>query len=367
MSDHNSVLRELGWEEGLTLAGCNQCQLVSLLPAGAVEQRCFHCGSTRVEIIDPTTDLTSHLAPPELVVRQRLRGIQAAARLKEWGKWFFLQPNDAAHTALVSRLRLVYAPVWLMDTTVQTKWQAEVGFDYQVQSHRESYSGGSWRTQQVQRTKQDWEPRTGSMTLRFDNVPAEALERNILFARLVQRPIIGLQTVREADPYQPDTGSEASFCLPTRVPQDAVADMVPTLMEMAKNEVKSACRADHLRHFQWAPELSEQNWTKMLFPIWSTWYLDDDDRPRMIYINAMTGHGWGEKTPSMRRAWLFSGIFGGAAALLFVAGLILWIITQSVTPFFTLSAFGVLLLLIPLILILYVIYQKGRPDQFRMF
>jgi hypothetical protein len=87
----------------------------------------------------------------------------------------------------------------------------------------------------------------------------------------------------------------------------------------------------------------------------------------MIFINALTGHGLGERTPSMKRASLFSSFFGALAALLLISGLVLGFIAQDLTRYFSLVAFGVLLLLVPLIMILFVIYERGRPDQFRQF
>ena len=77
-------LTDLGWPADLFLAGCEECHLVVLVPPGQLENRCFHCGSSRVEPIDPTTDLSSHLAPAELMVNPRLNGPKAAERLQEW-------------------------------------------------------------------------------------------------------------------------------------------------------------------------------------------------------------------------------------------------------------------------------------------
>lgn len=364
---HAALLGRLGWVDGLILAGCGSCHLVSLMPESQVDSRCFHCGADQVEPIDPTADVSSHLAPPELIVPQRLDGSKAAFRLKTWGKRFWLRPGDAAHAALVNRLRFVYVPIWLMDSVVDATWQAEAGFDYQVESHREAFASGRWRSEKVERTRQDWEPRTGRMNLQFDNVPAEAIEREMTFSRLIRRPIIGLKTVEDAQPYSGDALGRATICLPTRIPQDAVNDLAPLLMELAKNKVQAACRADHVRKFEWAPSLTEQNWTKMLYPLWSTWYLDDDERPRLIFINGLTGHGLAERVPSMKRAWLFSSFFIVLASIILAIGIILGIAAGSLSPLFSLFAVAVLLLLFPLVIILFVIYQRGRPDHFRPF
>lgn len=367
MSDHTSVLSEMGWDDGLLLASCNNCGISLMQPADMMSQSCVHCGAVMIEQIDPEVDRPPHLAPPELVLSLKQERKHAGYEIKKWVSKFYFPPADLVTEKLNQRLRLVYVPAWLMDTTLETSWMADAGFDYDVVSSREKLRGSSWSTEQVTRTKKDWEGRAGKLTLHYDNLPADAIEDELHFWNLVQLRKSGDRFVQAAAPYAQREAEPAAFVLPSRIPADAVNDMLPVLMERAKSDVQAACRADQVRNFNWAPKIEEQNWTQMLIPVWSTWYLDEDDRTRMVFLNGVTGHGWGEKIPSMKRTWQVGLYFLIGALALIGVGVLAGLASGSWGAFGGLTILAMLLMGLFMLLVLYVTVQKGREDYFRRF
>ena len=364
---HGELLSSLGWEDGLLLASCNNCGITLMQPADMMAKSCIHCGAMMIEQMDPNADRPPHLAPPELVLNLRKERNRAETDFTNWVKKFYFPPAGLSAEKLHERMRLVYVPAWLMDTTLETQWIADAGFDYDVVSHREKYRGGGWSTQQVTRTRKDWEGRAGQLTLRYDNLPADAIEEEFQFWKLARLLRSGDRIVNKAVPYEQREAEPAAFMLPNRIPADAINDMLPTLMERAKSDVQIACRADHIRNFNWAPKILEQNWTKMLIPIWSTWYLDEDDRTRMVFLNAVTGHGWGEKIPSMRRTWRVGLYFLIAALALIGFGIVGGLSSGNWGTLGGMTMLAILLMGIFMVVVLYVSYQKNKDDHFGRF
>jgi hypothetical protein len=64
-----------------------------------------------------------------------------------------LSPAELDPALLSSRLRPVWWPHWLVDARVEGRWEAEAGYDYEVQSAQEMYEGGRWSTHEVTETR----------------------------------------------------------------------------------------------------------------------------------------------------------------------------------------------------------------------
>ena len=373
-TNYQDMLKDLGWESELHMVGCNHCGLTFMQTEQSLEQPCLHCGSTLLEEMMPDSDQPPHWAPAELALPLRLTRQRAQTELAKWRNNFRFPSADLTDQHLNQRLRLMYAPAWLMDTTLETKWAADVGFDYDVISHKEKLQGSQWSTQQVKRTKKDWEGRAGTLTLRYDNLPADAIERESSFWPLVRLVGSADRFVSDAAKQTAKAGNEAqhageqpSFVLPSRIPADAVTDMLPLLMERAKVDVQAACRADHVRNFNWAPTIQQQNWTQMLIPVWSTWYLDEDNRRRMVFVHGTTGNGWGERIPSMRRAWRVGMFFFAAALALIIIGAVLGFASGNWASFGGLGFLAVFLIGLPFLMVLWVSFQKGKDNFFGRF
>ena len=121
-------------------------------------------------------------------------------------------------------------------------------------------------------------------------------------------------------------------------------------MTIASDDCRRAASGDHLRDFKWSAEFAGQNWTQLLLPLYSTYYLDDDGQPQILLINGQTGILNGRQQASMKRAYRTAGAIGAVAILLFLVGLVLTFIeVGGGETAVSLSFFTLLAALIPII------------------
>ncbi len=230
-------------------------------------------------------------------------------------------PADLTPQNLNSRLQPLYLPFWLVDASTEARWQAEVGFNYQIVSHQEKFGDGGWQSEKIKETKVRWEPRVGDLQRRYDNQVAPALEEHTQW-----RNLLGRFQTESPEPYQAESVEGVMVRLPNRPPGDAWPEAEATLKTAATTEVQLAAKADHIRQFRWSAAYSDQHWTQMLAPIYATYYRDDDDIVRMVYAHGQTGELAGTQRASLKKAKRYARMIGIGAALLFSLSLILGMI-----------------------------------------
>jgi hypothetical protein len=247
---------------------------------------------------------------------------------------------DLNPQALAKRLKRIYLPQWLVDVGARGSWQFEAGFDYQVVSHQERYSdaGGGWQTREVKETRVRWEPRTGTLDRSFHNLAAPALETH---ARL--RGQVGDFDISAAQPYTAQAANDSFIRLPDRAQQDAWPDVVPVLQAAAANECQAASSADHYRDFRWQPDYYSRSWTLLLRPIYTTYYLDDQDRPKPVLINGQSGQMSGTRVASMKRARRTTLLILAVAVLIFVVGIVFALLGLAAPPLIPVGGLAILM------------------------
>ena len=124
-----------------------------------------------------------------------------------------------------------------------------------------------------------WEPRLGRLARRYQNVAAPALEEHQQL-----KEALGKFDLAAARPYQVNVISQAFLRLPDRPQQDAWNEAQLALQNTAAEERRQAAKADHLRQFAWQPEFENQNWTLLLMPLYTSFYLDDERQPQPVWI-----------------------------------------------------------------------------------
>jgi hypothetical protein len=164
---------------------------------------------------------------------------------------------------------------------------------------------------------------------------------------------------------------QALVRLPTRAPSDAWPIAETKLPRLAQEECQIAATADHIRQFRWSPTYHDQNWTQLLVPFFSTYYLDDDQLPQSVLINGHTGQVLGVRRASMKRAKQMAFILFGLASLFFLlslgwAGVSVWL-SGSVGGAAVLIGLGAFLIalsaLAPLVLVWHFNRQQAvKPD-----
>lgn len=314
-SNNNASLRS-AWKLNMQPAVCDQCDWTFLLPAESPLPLCPHCFQANLTPFDENVaPLPSTFGqPPELVLPVTVAAAQLTQAIQNFARGIWFAPADLTPANLQARLQQLYLPLWLIDSETQAVWQAEAGFDYQVVSHQDAYdqNRGGWVSREVTETRVRWEPRLGRLERAYRNIVAPALEEH---AQLQQK--MGDYDLQPAQPYRPELIAGSLIRLPNRPPTDAWPEAMPALRAAAARECQRACQADHLRDFRWQADYTNQNWTLLLLPLFTTYYLDDDRAIQPLLIHGQSGRLHGPRRASLRRAQQIALIIVATAAVLF--------------------------------------------------
>lgn len=226
-------------------------------------------------------------------------------------------PADLVARNLFNRLQRVYLPVWLVDCRIQANWQAEAGFDYDVVSHQDHFSGGKWISRQVKEGRIRWEARLGRLDREYNNIQAAAMEEHLAILQS-----LGRYSSEKARQIEPDFLKSSSLRLPNRSAKDAWSDAEMALMSAAAEDCRKAASAGHIRDFRWLPEFEDQNWTLLLLPVFSTYYMDDSGTENPVFLHGQSGHVAGFRKPSLKRARTLSLALFLASAAVFLFSLL---------------------------------------------
>jgi hypothetical protein len=306
-----------GWNADLNTYACIRCDWRGLVPRGAAPTRCPNCYLQPLTALEDGMSEMPYPYPPELVVPFRATEADLARAIGEFSAGIPYPPEGLTAEHLRKRLAPVFLPMWLVDAKTQAYWQTEAGFDYKVVSHQETYQQNfnRWATQEVQEDRIRWERRVGRLRRTYHNVNVPALEEA---DRLAQQ--IGEFDLTGAKPYQASLIRRACVRLPDRSPEESWNDAAQVFEKIAAEECRDACGAGHLRQFRWKANFDNLNWTLMLLPAYTAYYLDDENHPHPVMIHGQTGKISGPRRASLKRAWQTSLIFLIVGLLLFLVG-----------------------------------------------
>jgi hypothetical protein len=313
------------WGENSVLEGCASCNGLFVLPPEKVSQRCPFCGRAALAQMNPTDDRPIYTQPPELVVPFRAAENALRRSVSQFAKGVWLAPADLNEAALLGRMQPVYLPMWLVDAQVQGEWQAEMGFDYEIVSHREQFQNSSWQTERVKEQRVRWEQRLGRLNRAYDNQAAPALEEQ---EQVEAR--IGRFNRKEPKPFSPGDLAGSIVRLPNRPPEDAWNEALVSLKTAVAQDCRLASEADHLRSFKWSPRFANQQWSQLLLPLYTSYYLDDDNQAQMVLLHGQTGQLHAPKRASMKRARRVAGVIAAVAAVFLLLTLLLVVLGFTV-------------------------------------
>lgn len=294
---------------------CEKCDWGFLPPEGsAPPARCPHCFERKL------AGAEGGAPTPELVIPFGVTEARLNHAVETFGSGIPFAPRDLQINALRQRIQKIYIPMYLVDAQIEAEWYAECGFNYNIVSHQEQFSDhrGGWQSQQVQETRIRWEPRLGRLQRAYHNIPAPALENH---NQLLQT--LGNYDLRAARPFTPQDLHASLLRLPNRPPQDAWGNAEQAFAAAAGEECRQAAAADHIRQFRWQPQFTQKNWTLLLMPLYSTFYLDDENRPQAVLIHGVSGKISGSRRASMARAQSTALTLVIIAAALFMFGLLI--------------------------------------------
>lgn len=338
MSEHGEqVDLQVTWGRALRPAVCPHCDWSYLLPEGGALPRCPHCFRAKLAPLDDVGALP-YIRPPEMMLPTTLTREALERRVSAFADGIPFPPEDLNAAALRARLQALYLPLWLVDAEADALWQCEAGFDYEVVSHQSRYSDarGGWAEQEVQETRARWEPRVGRLHRTYQNIAAPALEEYGALRRQ-----LGRFDRDTAQTYRPEALDNALARLPNRLPDDAWLDAKQAVRSAAAQECREAMAADHVREFRWTPAYPSRNWTLLLLPVYTTFYLDDEGRPQPVLLHGQTGQVSGARRASMKQARKTALIIAAAALVISVLSMILALLGLAVPPLVVVGGIGI--------------------------
>lgn len=319
------------WYANLDPVICDSCEWSFLFPKFYSPEKCPHCFKNTLSRFQENLANYPNLHPPELYIPFVVSETLVTQSLKNFSKSIPFSPQDLSIQNLVKRLHKTYLPVWLVDCRLRATWQAETGFDYEVVSHQDHFSGGKWISRQVKEGRIRWETRLGKLDCEYCNLQTAAMEEHLA---MIQQ--LGRFSAENARLFAPEILHLGGLRLPNRSSKDAWNDAEIVLKSKAAEDCRKAASAGHIRSFDWLPEFLDQNWTLLLLPIFSTYYLDDSGTETPVYLNGQSGQVAGSRKPSMKRAKSLALVFFLASVAIFFLSLL------SATAAFALPAFWVI-------------------------
>ena len=329
------------WGAAVQQVFCQHCDWQYLLPAGSQLPQCPHCFQSKLAQIDPNGNGSGQPDYcPELVLPYTASAQAIDSAIRQFAEGIPYAPQGLDYATLRARLYPVYLPMWLVDANIDATWQAEAGYNYQVVSHQELFdqNRGGWNTREVTETRIRWEPRIGRLRRAYQNIPAPALEE----AKAI-RSSLGDFDLSRPVPYHPSQLERVSVRLPDRDQQDAWSEAAAAFQQVGGNEVKEACASDHLRQFRWTATFTDRSWTLLLMPAYSTYYLDDENKPQPVMLHGQTGRMTGCRRASMARAQRSSLIFLSIGLAIFLLGLIMGGLSVMAPPLAPLAILAVVI------------------------
>ncbi len=311
------------WKLSYQPVGCLKCGQAYLAPPEWSGRLCPHCLEGQLE----PQPARLRNEPPELVLPFQHTPADLLPALRRFRSGVWLAPDDFDPVGLQQRLAPTFWPKWLVDGEISGTWQAEIGFDYQVQSSQEFYASGGWRSREVLETRVRWEPRLGQLDRRYSNLATPAVSDE---GRLAADA--GRSPLEQAAPYDPAQVRGAGLRAPDLAPEEAWPQAQAVFERVASDDCQQAAGGQHLRGFKLQPSYTGLNWTQLLVPLYITYYTADDGRRVPVYINGATGQVGGKRLASPRKGLRWAGVSLLLAVALFILALAIYALEHAAAP-----------------------------------
>jgi DNA-directed RNA polymerase subunit RPC12/RpoP len=299
---------------------CTYCQRRFFAPSKFKEIACPLCQKGVLQ----GKDESSYEVKPEKILPFKLTKTHLQSIYSNFVSGVWIKPEDFRPENLLSRTIPLYWPLWLVDSVVNGQWEMEAGFDYQVESSKEAYVNGKWRSIKEIKERIRWEPRLGELETQVNNVPVPALKEH-------QNRIAMTGDYNEdlSESYDPDKGKNALLEVPDVSTREAWPMAKPLVDKTVEKVCQKACGAQHSRQFQLHAAYKNPNWTQFYLPMFATHYKDDENQPQILITNGQTGQIKGPRLASPKRGLKIAGIIAIIAGIFFALALLALLISLA--------------------------------------
>jgi len=314
------------WGKAVELVHCESCKWRYLLSEEKLPCDCPHCYRAALTS-EQSPDPNSLTQLSKLFLDFTVTPETLSERILHFRRRIPFAPTDLVPDNLQTRLQQIYLPLWLVDSQVQAIWEAETGFNYDIVSHQEYYhENKGWNSQQITKTRIQWEKRLGALIRPHNEIPTSALQTPGDL-----KPLLESYHLSKKQPYSPQAIDSALVYLPTRWQNEAWKNVLPIIEETTTQECQQAARADHIREFAWQPTYHNQQWTLLLLPLYSSYYLDDEQQRQPVLLHGQSGLISGKRRASMQRAKRFSLFIATIAIAIALLSLLAFLLATSAT------------------------------------
>lgn len=254
---------------------------------------------------------------PELILPFKISPQKLPSIYKNFISPVWIKPKTMNVEMLLENTRAVFWPHWLVNSDVKGSWLMEAGFDYEVESAKESFSGIEWRSQKKILTRVRWEDRLGQLSTHIDNVITPALKEHKNRLQMT-----GEYHLDKGEDFLPNKIGSAILELPDVPPEAAWLSALPTFEKKVAETCKKAADAQHFRNFTADVNFHNEAWAEFFLPMYTTYYKTDEGSPQVLVINGETGAIQGPLLASPEQGGFSAGIVAGIAGGLFLFMLI---------------------------------------------
>lgn len=271
---------------------------------------------------------------PEKILPFKINKSRLQSILSNFVSGVWIKPTEFKPETLLSRALPIFWPLWLVDCDVAGNWQMEAGFDYQVESAKETFANGQWRSIKQIKERIRWEPRLGQVATRVENVVVPALEEH-----QNRMTMTGNYPDKQAEPYKQTRKENILLEVPDIPTQKAWRLAKPLVNEKIDEICQKASGAQHSEKFTLNAEYHNPNWTQSYLPMFVTYYKDDNEQPQILIINGQTGQINGPRLASPKRGLKIAGMIAIGAGILLMIALLTFLLSLAISEVKTIAAF----------------------------
>ncbi len=339
------------WDSGRQPAGCPNCGRVFLVQETQIGMPCPLCHRALLE----SQPARMRIAEPELMVPFGINQAALNTIYQDVVAGVWIKPENFQTETLLNRTIPVFWPLWLVDCDIDGHWQMEAGFNYQVESSKDTYANGQWQSRKQIEGRVRWEPRLGKIKSHVDNISAPALEEH-----QNRELMTGVTPKNRSHSFDPSLLGGALLEVPDLPPEEAWAMAQLRVDETAERICADAAGAQHSRNFSITADYKNLNWTQFLLPMYVTYYEDDEGQPQFLVVNGSTGAIQGPRLASRKRGARIAGIIAATAGGLFVLALLGLLLTLVIPPA---AIFAALMAFLGLVTGIGAIFPAVWPNQ----
>jgi DNA-directed RNA polymerase subunit RPC12/RpoP len=332
------------WKASRDIFHCDNCGAELALEKADITATCPFCTSNKVGLQSAPMEEFE----PQAIITIRITKEEVINKIKVWlGKGWF-HPAQLSNSAIIQYLNALYIPVWTFDSSIDSTWNALVGYEKQ-ESYYDSRDK-TWKT----RTKIDWRWENGTVNRFIDDmlIPGSKYVNARLFNHIEP-----FDLTKMAD-FNTDFLAGWKAHTYTKYLPDAWEEAKRNMRETMKNACNDQIPSQHVRNFSMTADFKEESWRYILLPVYLISY-QYNQQIFQIMVNAQTGKIAGQKPVEWNKVWF--AIFGliSPGVLTTILGLLLSLLGGIGIIFLVI---GGVLFIIGLIISI-TIYQKAKNSE----